>query len=102
RQTLEGLEQRLAVVADRIDVELRGAVGGVQGDVEVLEARPQRLQGEAGIGEGAEMGGHAEGGEADALRQLDVLEELGVIRRSATREEEHVELARPVEDGLPG
>src|SRR3989442_3585979 len=48
------------------------------------------------------MGGHAEAGVPDGLRQLDVLEQLRVNRRLAAGKEEHVEPAGVVEDELPG
>ena len=99
-ETLERLEQGRAVVADRIDVELSLYVGGVQRDVEVLEAGPQDLQREGGIDEGAKVRRHAEAGEADALRQLDVLEQLRVDGRLAAGEEQHVELPVRLEDEL--
>src|SRR5205823_12130555 len=72
----------------------------VKRDVEVLESRLQRLQREARIREGPEVRRHAEAGEPDTPRQLDVLEQLRVDRRLAAGEEQHVEPARAVDDEL--
>ena len=102
REPLQRLVERRSAVADRVDRQLALGVGGVQRDVEVLESRLQDPQGEDRVRERAEVGGHAEAGEADRLRQLHVLEELGMDRRLAAGEEEHVELAGVVEDELPG
>ena len=55
REALERLEKRISAVSNGIDLELRGGVGGVEGDVEILEARLQDLQGEARVGERAEV-----------------------------------------------
>ena len=99
-QPFERFVERLPVVGDGVDVELRLTIGGMQGDVEVFEARLQDLQREARIGQGAEVRRHAEAGEADALGQLHVVEQLRMDGRLAAGEEEHVEVAGGVEDHL--
>ena len=55
RESFERFVERVAAVADRIDVELGRQIRRVQRDIEVLESRLQRFQREARIGEGTEV-----------------------------------------------